>query len=304
MSNRKNWFFVLNAVVGILLIYLLHSSFDLRVLIESFTSVSLLVFFGACVLYFLANLVGGALRLHYFLPEVSFRKFVFIHQASMFLSDLTPGRVGYSYLVFALRKLGVKASRAAKFMAISLFSDFFVRSLFLFAAVFVFATDFSLIGLILLAGSLAFLGVFFWRVELFSRLAGCIPFVGKKIQVFYNDFFTYKIKKSALLYSVVLSLIAALPRAGAWWLLLNAVVGVQLDFISVLVLMAVITAVSFIPLSIAGLGVQEGAGAFLLNSLLLIPLPQAISGLLLIRFTELFVDSLFGTWHFLLKRGG
>ncbi|NUN11900.1 flippase-like domain-containing protein [Candidatus Micrarchaeota archaeon] len=299
--NKKNLFYALNFAVAAVLIYLLVSSFDVNQVIQQVKTIPVEVFLLAGLLYAVANAIG-VYRLNYFMPSVGFFQFLRIHFTSMFFSDLTPGRVGYSYLVLALRKKGVKASQSAKFAAVMLFSDFFARSVFLFSTVWLFAADFSIAAGFLLLASICFLGVFFYKVEVFSKFLGWLPLIGKKARVFYDDFFTYAVKKTDVVFSIIISFIAAVPRGAAWLIVLNAVTGSSFELLPLVVLTAVVTALSFIPVSIAGLGVQEGVGAFALSSLLGISLIHAAAALLLVRLIELSTDAFFALIHFILSK--
>jgi len=293
-----------NAIVALALLWLLLSSVNLSVLAETLAKINLVWLLAAAALYVLMNVLSAVrikMLLGKFAEKIALSKLFFSHMAAMLFSDVTPGRIGYSYLVLRLRKEGLRGGRITKVTGVVLASDFFVRALFVIASVYLFSQQFLLTGVILAVFSLGFLALFFKRIAWFEKLLAKIPSVGRKSAEAYAMVFEHAVSKRDLLTAGGISIAGSLLRGLAWFFIMLAMGGTgnPVDFA---VLCALLTSVSFIPISIAGLGVQEGVGAWLFSLVLGIGLAQATAFMLLVRVVEAGSDLVFGGFD-LLKTG-
>ncbi|MFH0922690.1 MAG: lysylphosphatidylglycerol synthase transmembrane domain-containing protein [Candidatus Micrarchaeota archaeon] len=290
----------INALVAVALLWVLLSSVNLSVLAETLAKVNPAWLLAAAVFYVLMNAMS-AFRIKHLLgelaKEIPFSKVFLSHMSAMLLSDVTPGRVGYSYLVLRLRKYGLRGGNSTKVLGVVLASDFFVRALLVIASVYLFS-QFLLTGVILAVFSLCFLALFFKRIAWFEKLLAKIPSVGARLAGAYAMIFEHTVSKTGLLASVGISFIGSILRGFAW-LFIAISMGATGNPIDFAVLCALLTSVSFIPVSIAGLGVQESIGAWLFSLVVGWSFGQATAFMLLVRVVEAGSDLVFGGWDFL-----
>lgn len=282
---NKKIVIALNALVAIALLYWFFSSLDLRSLETQLKQTNALWLIPAIACYLAMN-VTSALRLKHLLRlPLSISKTFFIHMQSLLLSDYTPGRTGYAYIVYSLGKKGGKMSVNARVFGIALASDFLVRALLIMASIALFAHGFLAAGVFLAIASAIALVMFWKRVALVEKLLTVIPIISDRLAEVYNEVFVHHVRAQEMLYSIYVSAVGAVLRAAAWWFVLYAI-GFTAPFSEFVVLCALLTSLSFIPLSIAGLGVQEATGAFLFSTLLAIPASAAALLVVLIRLVE------------------
>ncbi len=287
---KKKLAIVLNAVVAVLLFYLFITRFEFASLTAQAKQVNLFWLAPAIACYLAMNFTS-ALRLKKILRlPLSVTRVFFIHMQALLFSDVTPGRSGYAYLVYSLRK-HQKTSVNARVLGIVLASDFLVRAFLIIASIALFAKGFLAAGVFLAVLS-AFALLLFWkRVALVEKIFALIPFAGKKLSEAYDEVFVHHMHSSVMLYSLYVSAVGAVLRGAAWWFVLYAI-GFSAPLSAFVVLCALLTSISFIPLSIAGLGVQEATGAFLFSVLLAVPASAAALLMVLIRVVEAGTDLL------------
>ncbi len=284
---NKKLVIALNALVAIALLYWFFSSLDLQSLAAQFKQTNAFWLIPAIVCYLVMNWTS-ALRLKHLLRlPLSLTRVFFIHMQSLLLSDYTPGRTGYAYIIYSLGKKGKKMKMGvnARVFGIALASDFLVRALLISASIALFAQGFLAAGVFLAIASAMALFLFWKRVALVEKLLTFVPVVGKRLAEVYNEVFVHHVRKREMLYSIYISAVGAVLRAAAWWFILYAI-GFTAPFSAFVVLCAFLTSLSFIPLSIAGLGVQEATGAFLFSALVGVPAAAAALLMVLIRVVE------------------
>ena len=287
---KKKLITVLNAVAAIVLLFLFFSQIGLESLTSQATQINLFWLAPAIACYLAMNFTS-ALRLKKILNlPLSATRVFFIHMQALLLSDFTPGRSGYAYLVYSLRNLQ-KTTINARVLGIVLASDFLIRALLVIASIALFAKGFLAAGVFLTVFSTIALLLFWKRVTLVEKILTLVPLAGKRLSEAYNEVFVHHVRTSVMLYSLYVSAVGAVLRGAAWWFVLYAI-GFNASFSAFIVLCALLTSISFIPLSIAGLGVQEATGAFLFSSLLGIPATAAALLMILIRVVEVGSDLL------------
>ncbi len=293
---KRNLFLALNFAIAIVFLWLIFYSIDFASLQKTLATSNVFLLLLAGALYLLAHVLS-ALRYSVLLPEYSISTLFSSHIKSMLASDATPGRVGYSLFIFDMRKKGLRGGKGAKVMGISLASDFLVRGLLAFLAVLLFSKDFGPVGLIVILVSLVLFALLFYKISLFARILSKLPFYGKRLKNAYDTVFKQKTSANQLAFSIAFSLLGAMTR-GLEWLLVFQALGLNFGIVNAIILSALVTALSFIPLSLSGFGLQEGGGIILLTSLFGFTVVNAASAMLFIRFIDVFVDLIAGGWFF------
>lgn len=292
----KSAFVIANFVLAAVLLVVILYSFDFGALLSHLSRSNAYYLFLALVFYVIAHLLQGV-RYKLLLPSFSFKDVFSSHMKAMLASDATPGRVGYSLFIFDMRRKGLKGGKAAKVLGVSLASDFIVRGVLALAAVFLFSQDFGQVGLAVLGVSLAALALLFYRVSFFASVLSKLPFYGKRLKNAYDTVFKQKTSPEQLGSSIGVSVLGAVVRGFEWLFVLNAI-GLNAGIVELTVFSALLTALSFVPLSISGFGLQEGGGILLFTVFLGLNVTQAAGAMLLVRFIDVLGDLLVGGWFF------
>ena len=296
---KKKIFLALNFAFAAALLVLILYSFDFNALLAQLSSANPLFLLLAIAFYLAAHLLQGV-RYKLLLPSFSFLSVFSSHMKAMLASDATPGRIGYSFFIFDMRKNGLRGGKAAKVLGVSLASDFIVRGLLALLGVFLFSQDFGQVGLVVLGFSVLAMALLFFRIRFFDYLLSKLPYYGKRLKGAYDSVFKQKTTLPQLGSSIALSVMGAILRGFEWLLILNAV-GLNAGVLELTVISALLTALSFVPLSISGFGLQEGGGILLFTLFLGFSVPQAAGAVLLVRFVDVFADLLVGGWFFALQ---
>ncbi|MFH0836257.1 MAG: lysylphosphatidylglycerol synthase transmembrane domain-containing protein [Candidatus Micrarchaeota archaeon] len=299
----NKWLKVANVLVALAFLWLFFSLVNLGDLAKALESVNWLWLVAAALLYFAMNLTS-VWRIRWLLQnKVSFAEAFQSHFAALLLSDVTPGRAGYAYLLVKLKKARVNSSFAAKVLGVGLISDFVVRALLILAAVYLFSNEFLFSGVLIAVGCIAAFGLLEKRVVLFSKLLARVPFYGARLKRVYDGLFDYELSKRALAGSFAVSVAGVIIRGAAWLAVFYALgITANANLFDFVVLNGLLTAISFAPVSIAGIGLQEGAGAVLFSIVLGVSLPTAAALMILIRVVEAGTDFVFGVRPLLLSR--
>ncbi|MFH0973388.1 MAG: lysylphosphatidylglycerol synthase domain-containing protein [Candidatus Micrarchaeota archaeon] len=300
---RNNLFVALNVVLALAVIWFFLTQFDYAAIGSVLSKANPLWIVPAALCYWAMNWIS-AIRLKRFLKaKARTLEIFFIHMQALLLSDATPGRAGYAYLVVGLRKHGA-APANARVLGVLLASDFFMRALLIIASIALFARSFLWAGVFLAVASAIALLLFWKRVRLVEKALAKIPRFGTRLAAFYETVFVKHLELSELCLSLAASFVGSVLRGAAWLFLFYAlgyggvaVPGATLA--AFVVLCALLTSLSFVPLSIAGIGLQEATGAVLFASLLGIAPAAAAALMVLVRGLEFGSDLLFGSREFL-----
>ncbi|VVB68097.1 Lysylphosphatidylglycerol synthase TM region [Candidatus Norongarragalina meridionalis] len=285
----------LNIVVAVALAVFFVNSFDFS---SAFNGVDWLWIPVAIAFYLLLNVVS-AWRLRWLAEKfsgkhVSFSRAFWLHMGGMALSDYTPGRAGYVLVALKAQDLGLQQKRVGgRVLGISLASDFLVRGFLAVAAALLLVSELHSQE-VLYAGAFLFLlsvAVLWacWRRSVFvTKILRLLP-SGGRLSSAYETVFEKGVAKRVLAKSVLMSAAGAVVR-GAEWMLLAKALGIAEISVGSLFLFtafnAVITALSFVPLSVAGIGLQEGFGAILFAAALKTPMASAAALMILVRVLE------------------
>ncbi len=300
MDRGKSLFVLANAVVLVGLAYLLLSQVDANAIMAALSAARFeLILFG--ILCYASVIIVTAARYKVLSDKLGFRislwQFVKAHLSSLILSDVTPGRVGYAYFAVILGKEGVRPSQSTRILGVGLAFDFLFRALALaflalVAAPLVFGQNVA-IAFIISAATLFVVLALSIRNAFAYKALSCIPIFGKKLSQAYDAVHSKGLGAKTLFWSLALSGLGTLLRGLGWLFVFNALlpIGFSIDTIILFsAVMAVVTGLTFIPLSIAGLGVQEGVGTAVFSSILAASAPACAAAMLLCRAMEILVD--------------
>ncbi|MFH1056965.1 MAG: lysylphosphatidylglycerol synthase transmembrane domain-containing protein [Candidatus Micrarchaeota archaeon] len=293
---KRNLFFAANVALALVLLSVILSTIDFGSLEKTLAQTDFALLLLAAFFYLATHFIS-ALRYKLLLPSHSLSSLFSSHMKAMLASDATPGRVGYSFFIFDLRNKDLRGGRGAKVMGVSFASDFLVRGLLALAAVWIFSRDFGSIGAIVVIASLAAFAMLFYRIRILAKAISRLPFYGKKLENAYHTVFEQKTSSNQLAWSILFSILGAIARGLEWVFVLQAV-GLNAGLVEMTILSALLTALSFVPLSLSGFGLQEGGGMVLLSSLFGFSLLQAAGVMLLVRAIDLACDLAVGGWFF------
>jgi len=296
---KKNLFLAFNVIIALVFLALIANSMDFGALEKALAQANLFWVFLAALFYLATHFVS-ALRYKLLIPSQPLASLFASHMRAMLASDATPGRVGYSLFIFDLRKKSLRGGKAAKLVGVSFASDFLSRGLLALAAVWLFSRDFGQVGLIVVLASLAALALMFYRIKFVARALSKLPYYGKRLENAYRMVFEQKTSANQLLLAIGFSFVGAIARGIEWVFILQAL-GLSAGLVEATVLSALLTALSFVPLSLSGFGLQEGGGILLLTGVFGFTAIQAASAMLLVRFVDVAADLLVGGWFFLNK---
>ncbi len=301
---RNNLFVALNVVLALAVVWFFLTQFDYAAIGKTLAKANPWWILPAAACYWAMNWIS-AIRLKRFLKaKAATLEIFFIHMQALLLSDATPGRAGYAYLVVGLRKHGA-APANARVLGVLLASDFFMRALLIIASIALFARSFLWAGVFLAVASAIALLLFWKRVRLVEKALAKIPRFGGRLAAFYETVFVKHLELSELCLSLAASFVGSVLRGAAWLFLFYALgfsgaaaAASGATLAAFVVLCALLTSLSFVPLSIAGIGLQEATGAVLFASLLGIAPAAAAALMVLVRGLEFGSDLLFGSREF------
>ena len=260
----------------------------------------------AAVAYLLNNILM-AVRLKHVLSDIDKKrrfKFVFFaHMAGMLASDFTPARSGYICSAYALRKYGISVmSGLAAITSTYLFDLMFKICVAGVGIICVYSSLFELANLQTGLFLLIFIALI-WAAYLI------LVYPPSFIVKFCHNFnITEKIlnlgvesKKVQKHFPLIItvSVMGWICKGIEWYCIALALGILQLSFINALILNPVVSLFSFVPLTPAGLGIQE-AGIVGIFALFGIAGSYAVSFSLTTRFVDIFVD-LIGLRYLLTK---
>lgn len=293
------------AFAAIILIYVVYfAGVDqfLKIIINV-NPIYLLIAAGA----YLLNNILMAVRLKHILSDIDRKirfKFVFFaHMTGMLASDFTPARSGYIFSVYALRKYGLSVmSSLAAITSTYLFDLMFKICVAGVGIICVYTSLFEIANLQTITFLLVFVSLV-WASYLILVYPPpfCVKLCHKfKIteKIIYLGVESKKVQKHLGLI-ITVSVMGWICKGIEWYCIALALGIVQLSFINALILNPVVSLFSFVPLTPAGLGIQE-AGIVGIFALFGIAGSYAVSFSLTTRFVDVFVD-LFGIRYLLTK---
>ena len=306
METKKILFLIGNMAVVAFIGWLLLSSIDLSMATGAIESSNPFVILAAIAAY-LAVLFITAWRYlaisKSFQKKLPFAEYFKSHAASIILSDVTPGRVGYAFYPVRQARLGIPAAESSRILGIALAMDFLFRAFALvFLAIVVAPAIFggnTLIGIAFAIAMIAIVASLSIPSKRIRKALSSVPNFGKKLSDAYDSVHSSKLSGKTLFTAFCVSMVGSFLRGLEWLLVFSTIALVPLTFNNAVVftaIVAVLTGLSFLPISIAGLGVQEGVGAAVFGALFATGLSNAAAAMLAIRAIEVLCDSMGLLW--------
>ncbi|NTU41820.1 MAG: flippase-like domain-containing protein [Nitrospirales bacterium] len=306
---RKILFLLLKAAVSLGLLIFLWSRLDTSDLSSAIARVSPWSFGAAVVIYLLSTYIS-ALRWRLLVPfPFTTGRLFSLYIIGSFFNTCMPGTIGGDAVkaYYMGRELKGKEGGSAAVAVASVFMD---RYMGLAALLFipVAAMPLGLPFLETIPGGLPLK----WLLPLGFAcfLAGTFLLfrirIGERVRFLmkiYDYLHYYSSRRADLLNSFLYSILIQVSGSLAVYLLARGM-GMDISFVSLLVFVPFISLISFLPVSISGLGVREGAFVFFLGSMG-VPASAAIS-LSLLWFLSVVAASLWGGfeyWRYRQKAG-
>ena len=279
---------IIQLIVGIAILLWLLQVANIGETFDAILQVNVLNLLGAAILFVVSSsLVGFALYvpLRNSNPNVSIRKVILASFGGQLLSDVTPARSGYFLTPIFINRLagvpveqgmtGVLATGSVNALvkaAVCLVGlGYFISFLPLPAWV----VNSLLVGVVILLVAGVFLLLLMWEKRLSKlvvKLEG-LPLIGKKLHKFTEMFANVQQEgrkvRGSLIVVALLILLSLVVNAGALYLIFSGLwSSSSLSILDFFLMASFASALTYIPITIAGLGVQE-AGYVLLLQLLL-----------------------------------
>ena len=262
---------VLKLIIGLILLILVFQAIDIPSLIGAIVRVDIRFLILAVSMYFTQNLVLS-FRLYKCLNSightVTWRETFWSHLFGMLWSNVTPGRAGYVVLTYQLSKkknipVPESLSCLGTIESIELIVKAAAGSIGL--VFLIFSTDnptFVLLGsmgiLVILFMSFTFLVLCWTDAKLLNKIVRAFPFFGEKVLELVEKFKSAsQVLKSKAPFIASISLIGWLIR-GLEWTFIGYACHIDLPFLVFLMLHPLLTAVRYVPLTPAGIGMFEG----------------------------------------------
>lgn len=300
-TSRKAILSIVQFILGVLIIILLLHQANMAETFEVLLKAELKHVVIASFLIVTASMMI-ALSFYFILTflkyRVSFSSCVQANFAGQLASDLTPGRAGYFITPFVMGVLSkTPAEPCIVATVVSGMVDFFIRAfLTVISIIYLFGPVKSISGVpwivaasvLILASSAVFLAMLLWSDKLrrlIIRLRG-FRRIGRFLDPYVARFENFqkegaKVKTSLVPVVFTMSLTSLFDSMALFFFSLS--VGVNLHPVLFIFIYSLVSSFTYLPLTLAGLGVQEGVLAALLQ-LFNVPLSHGMSISLLFRF--------------------
>ena len=261
--------------IGIILLIILLISVDFSRLIDNIGSIRLKYLLFACawlILIYVFKSLRWKLLLNSLSIRYSFVKCILVFASSNFIAFITPGRIGEIAKAFYLKEdHDVPFAKSFPTVIVDRLFDIYFLLAFSFFGIIKFALyeqlgfyTYLFLGLILLLPliilykpislpvlkyvfSLRFFRSFQERFDRFS-------------ESFYDS--VEKLINIRMIFTVLLTLLAYMVLFYIGYLLLKSM-GIELDFLTIAIFVSVANVLSFIPISVSGIGTREASMVFL-----------------------------------------
>lgn len=294
--------FKLSISVG--LIYFLISKVGGRTIINHVSRLNPLIFITACGVY-LFMIYLSSVRWNLLIPhKIKTGKLFSIYMIGSFFNTCMPGIIGGDavkayYLSKELKSLGVEGNSSTHELSIAIASVFMDRYIGFTAILFISMAAFPLAFTYLEGTPVRW----FMPAVLLVFTGGSIVIfkfrIGERLKFLfrvYEYFRLYSRKRDALIKAFIYSLVLQGLNVGAVYILSRGL-SLEISFFHILVFLPIIILISFIPVSISGIGLREGAFVILLGT---VGVSQEMSvALSLVWFLSYVAASLVGLFEYL-----
>lgn len=302
---------IIQVSVSLLVLFLLFQGVDFEQTIEVLTSINIPLFVSAILFFVFSSLTVG-LALHTTLKScgvsIPVKSSIFASYGGQLLSDITPAKTGYFATPVLLRELRQVSIEKGLMSVMAMGAvNFFIKALFSAVALIYFLNrippnimDSSLanalifgIGLLLVGG--IGLTILVWTNYIPNLLMKLekIPLLGKVIMKFEPILELFNKDQSLLKKSIKTTALLIISSIFIFtvgiFLLSNAVSMWQPSFVDLLFMGPLTAVFMYVPVTFAGLGLQEAAYVFLLTSIGAFE-PNALAFALLVRILFITTD--------------
>jgi glycosyltransferase 2 family protein len=296
LAIKQNSFKIVQIVLAGIIVLLLIGSIDYIQASNLLLHLDWYFLLLACICYLLNNiLMSVRLKkiLAYLGNKVRFRIIFLSHMSGMLLSDFTPGRSGYLYVALALNKKGIPLSKGvAAITSTYIYDLLFKISLSLVAVYYFYSTITGLpvayivyLILILLLVIIAAYFVIMYPGQVLHDLCQKNKYLKSILDLGVQTRTIQKISP----YIIFISFLGWILRGLEWFFVAKSLAGVSITLVQALLLNPLLTILSLIPFTPAGLGIQE-AGIVGLLVLLGVGATAAAAFAFLTRFIEIIID--------------
>jgi len=288
---------ILAFIVGILILGYIIFTLGVERILALLLEIRAEFFILAGILYLLHEILAGIVLKIALDGKLKARKIIPAHMLGMLYANATPGRVGYYYTALSIAKK-TKSRRSGNVGIITLFQgmNFLTKVLLCLLAVIYFSAFIHSLRsrlyllLVSITPVLFLIGIL---IALYTKILNRIiikifPKAEEYLELMQTS--VREIDKKRLLEMLMLMLLGWVVMSSQWYLVAMAL-GIEIGFLTVLMLQPLITTVMFVPISPSGLGLAEGGSALLFGIVNLDPAAGA-AFLLLVRFNSILVDSL------------
>lgn len=294
--NKKD---LLPSITGLLLLtallYALGPSKVLELLKKTQPGYLLL----ALLAYFACDVLSS-ITLGILFPQCRIKYLLPCHMCGMLYSALTPGRVGYYYVAYSLsKKTGQPVSANAGLLTLMQAVNFFLKVVFSLTAVFYFsmrvmAVEAKYYLILISLAPMAFviaIGIFLYT-DIPSRLLGDRGGIAGKIKHYVSAMqnASRSIGKKSIIKMMFLSVIGWMTIGLTMYLTAKSL-GLEVTYLSCLMMHPLLSATMFIPVVPAGLGLTE-TGSALLFRIIGLTTVDGVAFMLLFRTVMITVDAL------------
>jgi len=294
---------VIQLIIGIAILLWLLQVANIGDTFAAILQVNVIYLLGAASCFVASStLVGLALfvPLHQSNPTASIRRVVMASFGGQLLSDVTPARSGYFLTPIFVNRLagipvdqgmagvlatgGVNAFVKAGICLVGL--GYFISFLPLPASV----VNSLLVGIVVLLVAGSFLLLLMWEKRMSKLVVKLekLPLVGAKLHSFTAMFTNVQQEgvkvKGSLIAVAILILLSLVLNSVALFLIFSGLWHASLSFLDFFLMASFASALTYVPITIAGLGVQEAGYVFLLQLLLGLPLTAIDPRLLAFAF--------------------
>lgn len=282
---------VIQIVVGIAIILWLVQLGNLNDVISTVSQINPVNIVGAVAFFITAStFVAFALctTLRNSNPDVPLRKMIMASFAGQLLSDVTPVRSGYFMTPVFLKQLAdIPVEKGMAGVLATGGVNSLVKVVLVLAGLAYFTSRLPLpaevstalyVGVIVLVIAGVFLILLMWERRLSKLVAKVekIPIVGKKLREFIEMFNNVQTEgrkiRLSLMIIAVLILLSVMANAAALYLIFVGVWAPSLSLLDFFFMASFASVLTYIPVTIAGLGVQEAGYVLLLHLLNGLPL--------------------------------
>lgn len=271
MNKFKMMRRLIQIAITILLLYLIYTLFWSDATIETFQQINYL-YLALAVFFYLVALAVVGYRFKMVVEtqtKTTFKDTFWCNLYGMLMGEVTPGKVGYILCIFPLEKRGVSKTISLSCITITQIMDFILRGIIGICAILYLAIYldiipksesmyYLLISVFLIVG----LGAMFY-VLVYTTLPQKLikRFGGKHNEKLLNGLMVLqdmKTKTKSIIGRVILLTVLAWVLTGLRWVFVSYALGLNIPILVLLLLQPLITLLSFIPITIGGLGLLEG----------------------------------------------